>query len=158
MATRKAQQSAKRGRPSKYHDGIPDQARKLCLAGWTDKQMADFFGVGEATFNRWKTEFPEFRESLKAKALADVEVAASLFQRAVGYSHADVHITSFQGVAIITPITKHYPPDPTSMIFWLKNRQPAVWREKPDPDDSQAPVQPVQIIVQVEDASRPEAE
>jgi hypothetical protein len=25
---------------------------------------------------------------------------------------------------------RHYPPDPTSMIFWLKNRQPQDWRDK----------------------------
>jgi hypothetical protein len=31
-------------------------------------------------------------------------------------------------------MVKHYPPDPTSMIFWLKNRQPQKWRDKHDLD------------------------
>lgn len=25
---------------------------------------------------------------------------------------------------------EHYPPDTTAAIFWLKNRQPAKWRDK----------------------------
>ena len=31
-------------------------------------------------------------------------------------------------------VDKCYPPDPTSMIFWLKNRQPLVWRDKKEID------------------------
>jgi len=31
---------------------------------------------------------------------------------------------------LIVPTVKHYPPDTTAAIFWLKNRQPAKWREK----------------------------
>jgi hypothetical protein len=44
------------------------------------------------------------------------------------------------------------------MIFWLKNRRPDLWRDKPDPDSSDAPVLPVKVVVQVEDAAKPEAE
>lgn len=126
-----AASKAARGRPSKYHDRVPEQARKLSIAGWTDAQMAEFFGIGLSTLHRWKHEFPEFQDALKAKGQADAEVEASLFMRATGYSHPDVHISNFQGAITITPIIKHYPPDSTAMIFWLKNRQPERWREKP---------------------------
>ena len=27
-------------------------------------------------------------------------------------------------------VDKHYPPDSTAAIFWLKNRQPKVWRDR----------------------------
>ena len=30
---------------------------------------------------------------------------------------------------IYAPYVEHMPPDPTSMIFWLKNRDPARWRD-----------------------------
>jgi hypothetical protein len=36
------------------------------------------------------------------------------------------------------PIVENFPPDPTSMIFWLKNRQPAKWRDKHDMEHSGA--------------------
>jgi hypothetical protein len=93
--------------------------------------MARFFDVSVATLNNWKHEHPAFLDALKAgKELADANVSESLYRRATGYSHPDVHVSNFQGAITITPIVKHYPPDPTSMIFWLKNRRPDLWRDK----------------------------
>lgn len=134
MATAKP----KRGRPSKFRPEFVEQARKLAMLGLTDAEMAKFFDVAESTFHLWKGEFCDFSEALKAgKVIADADVTMSLYRRATGYSHDDVHISNYQGLVTVTPIIKHYPPDPTSMIFWLKNRQPARWREKrEDKDDS----------------------
>ena len=121
----------KLGRPSKYKEEYAEQARKLCLLGATDAKLADFFEVDEATINRWKHDFPEFRKSLKqGKMQADAEIAESLFNRAKGYIAPDLDIKMYEGEIIETPYMKHYPPDATSMIFWLKNRQPDLWREK----------------------------
>jgi transcriptional regulator with XRE-family HTH domain len=40
--------------------------------GFTDKEIADVFGVTEQTINNWKTAFPLFFESLKkAKAVCE---------------------------------------------------------------------------------------
>jgi hypothetical protein len=39
-----------------------------------------------------------------------------------------------EGAVVETPYTEHYPPDATSMIFWLKNRKPEQWRDKQDVD------------------------
>lgn len=119
------------GRPSAYRAAYAEQAYKLCLLGATDADMAEFFEVAESTINLWKQKHPEFSESIKrGKADADANVAEALYKRAVGYSHPDTHISNYQGEVIVTPITKHYPPDPVSMIFWLKNRQPAKWRDR----------------------------
>jgi hypothetical protein len=30
----------------------------------------------------------------------------------------------------LTRLTKHYPPDTTACIFWLKNRKPREWRNR----------------------------
>ena len=140
-------------RPSRYKAEFAEQAAKLCRLGATDKELAEFFGVTEKTINNWKGAHPEFLQSLKAgKQMADAEVADKLFQRAIGYSHPDTHISNFQGVITVTPITKHYPPDPTSMIFWLKNRRPDLWRDKPEPDDGDAEVRPVRVEISVKDA------
>src|SRR5690606_22212030 len=119
----------------------------------TDKELAEFFGVTERTINAWKGAHPKFLHALKeGKQLADAQVAEKLFQRAIGYSHPDVHISNFQGIITQTPITKHYPPDPTSMIFWLKNRRPDLWRDKPEPEDDDGKVLPVKVEISVKDA------
>ncbi|KMJ45454.1 terminase [Xenorhabdus khoisanae] len=120
-------------RPTKYQEAYAEQARKLCLLGYTDKELADFFEVSESTLNNWKHEYPVFLESIKkGKQVADGEVAAKLFHRATGYEHPEDDIRAIDGKVVITPTTKHYPPDTTAAIFWLKNRQKNHWRDKID--------------------------
>jgi hypothetical protein len=139
-------EKAGRGRPTKYKPEFAKQAYKLCLLGATDKRIADFFDVTESTLNLWKQEFPEFSESLKAgKEEADSVVAQSLFHRATGYSHPDVDIKLFKGKIIKTKLTKHYPPDSTAAIFWLKNRQPKQWRDKQEVEHSISEKQVIMI-------------
>ncbi|CDN96077.1 helix-turn-helix domain-containing protein [Agrobacterium tumefaciens] len=118
-------------RKSGYQPEYAEQAEKLCEQGLTDKQLAEFFGVTDRTISRWKLDYPEFCQSLKAgKEISDDAVVRSLFQRAIGYSHPDVDIKVIDGKVVKTEITKHYPPDTTAAIFSLKNRQPKDWRDK----------------------------
>lgn len=119
------------GRPTSYKKEYANQAFKLCLLGATDKEMADIFGVSEQTFNAWKKAHPEFLESLKkGKEEADANVANRLYQRALGYEHKEDQIFQYQGKPVVVPTIKHYPPDPTAAIFWLKNRQRRKWSDK----------------------------
>lgn len=121
----------KGGRPTLYKPEYVEQAKKLCLLGATDRELADFFKVSEQTLNSWKTQHTGFLESLKVgKEQADQRVERSLYQRALGYSHPDVHVSNFQGAVTLTPIIKHYPPETTAGIFWLKNRRPEEWRDR----------------------------
>lgn len=123
------------GRPSSYKPEYVAIAAKLCRLGATDDDLAEAFGVSDTTIDNWKNAHPEFLGSLKAaKEEADAEVVKSLYQRAKGYEHPDVHASSYEGQVTLTPITKHYPPDTTACIFWLKNRQPKSWRDKVEAD------------------------
>jgi hypothetical protein len=119
------------GRPTKYKEDYNEQAYRLCLLGHTDAELAVFFEVNEDTIHEWKKVYPNFSESIKkGKDIADGHVADSLYKRATGYSHEAVKIFVQEGQEIIVPYTEHYPPDATSMIFWLKNRQRKKWRDK----------------------------
>lgn len=119
------------GRPSKYKPEFCKQAQKLCQLGATDKEIADFFEVSESTLNLWKASHPDFSESLKlGKDAADERVVRSLYHRATGYSHPDTDIRVVEGSIVETPLVKHYPPDTTACIFWLKNRRKGEWRDK----------------------------
>ncbi len=120
------------GRPSDYDTkNTPRQALKACLMGATDADLADFFDVSETTINNWKTKYPEFLESIKeGKQVADSNIAKSLYQRALGYEHPEVHVSNYQGQITLTDLTKRYPPDTTAGIFWMKNRQPNKWRDR----------------------------
>lgn len=117
-------------RPTKYKKEYAQLAYNYCLLGATDVQLAAYFDVEEKTINNWKKSQPQFLQSLKdGKAKADANVALSLYQRATGYSHTDTDIRVIDGEIYMTEIMKHYPPDSTSMIFWLKNRQQD-WKDK----------------------------
>ena len=129
--------SSPMGRPTAYREDYADWALKLTKLGATDKGLAEAFEVAESTINLWKLEHPAFSESIKkGKAIADAEVASKLFHRATGYEHPEDDIKSVNGEIVITPTIKHYPPDTTAAIFWLKNRRPDLWRDKIEQEHS----------------------
>lgn len=103
--------------------------------GATDAQVAAALSVTVQTLHNWRKADPSFFDAVKDwKAQADAEVERSLFERARGYSHDEEKIFCQDGQIIRAESRKHYPPDPTSMIFWLKNRQPDKWRDKQEVD------------------------
>lgn len=150
-----AKESRKVGRPTKYKEEYVEQAYRLSLLGMTDAQMADFFEVNESTINNWKNEYPEFLESIKkGKDLADVEVVEALRKRALGYQYEEIKQEASQQGDRTTTTTKEVPPDPTAIIFWLRNRQRDKWTNNPMPDDQDQVANPVKIVVNVEDARK----
>lgn len=124
-----------RGRPSDYRPEYATQAERACeLFGATDAELATFFGVNERTVNRWKAAQPDFCQALKkGKAQSDRVIADSLFHRARGYTHAEEKVFNNNGEIVRANTTRHYPPDVTACIFWLKNRQPRQWRQRDVP-------------------------
>jgi len=136
------------GRPTEYVKKYDRMAYRHCLLGATDKDLAELFEVSEQTINAWKHEHPIFLESIKkGKVEADQAVTVSLYKRATGYSHPDTHISNYLGVVTKTAIRKHYPPDTTACIFWLKNRQKANWRDKIDHEVTGKDGGPVEVKV-----------
>lgn len=119
------------GRPAQYARVDLAVVRKCADTGMTMSQLAAALSVDRATITRWLDEEAEFRATVDAgKAIADGRVEASLYARAVGYDAEDSYIFQHRGEAVTVPTVKHYPPEPRSQEFWLKNRAPETWREK----------------------------
>ena len=119
------------GRPTLYREEYDEEAHKLCLLGYTESELAEHFGVTLVTVRAWMRAHPRFLSSIMdGKDKADSEIAASLYQRARGYSHDAVHIALDKGEAVITDYVKHYPPDTAAASLWLRNRQPKRWRDR----------------------------
>lgn len=119
-----------RGRPTKYKPEYDELAFNYCLLGATNDQMAEFFDVDPSTIDNWIAAHESFLGSIKkGRAVADGKVARSLYERANGYSHEEDVIFNDKGTPLIVPTIKHYPPDTTAGIFWLKNRQTKLWRD-----------------------------
>lgn len=153
----------KRGRPSSFRPEYIEQARKLCLLGATNPELANFFGVATSTVDKWIKEDEDFSGAVKSgRLIADSEVACKLYERAVGAEweeeqvfkvRIDHHIEEVQKVTV----KRAAPPDTAAAFIWLKNRQPKKWRDKSAPEDDEAPP-PVKVVVNVIDASIPDAE
>ncbi|MBD9356796.1 helix-turn-helix domain-containing protein [Methylomonas albis] len=119
------------GRPSAFKPEYVNQVYNYALLGATDSQLAGFFNVAESTINLWKKKFPEFAAAMtRGKMLADATVAEALFKRATGYSHAETKISVIDGAVVTTDIVKHHAPETLACIYWLKNRQPKLWKDR----------------------------
>ena len=81
--TAKKTTQPKAGRPTKFRKEFIEQARKLCLIGATDDQVADFLGVDPRTIYRWKNENEEFCKALRSarKKLMRAWCAAFISER-----------------------------------------------------------------------------
>lgn len=126
------------GRDTKYREEYADQARKLCLLGATDKELADFFEVTEQTVNNWKRAHPAFFESIRAgKIKADAEVADSLYRRATGeHVVAEKLVKKDDGSFEALRYKQYIPGDPQAAFRWLLNRRPVDWRDKKEVEHS----------------------
>lgn len=89
----------------------------LLLEGWardglTDEQIAHNIGITTKTLYEWKNRFGDICESLKkGKEVVDYAVENALLKNAL------------RG-------------DTTAQIYWLKNRRPDKWRDKPGYEDT----------------------
>src|SRR5260370_33661760 len=72
------------GRPSLYKPEFAAQAFDLCLAGATNRDLADCFDVGHSTIDNWLQRHPEFSQSLKrGRSLADGRFAHGLYSPSI---------------------------------------------------------------------------
>lgn len=120
-------------RPKKV---LPDfgQIEALASKGLNEEQIASAMGISYSTLRRHKASNEQFQAALKkGKALGISDVSSALYNAAVGGNV-------------------------TAMIFYLKNRSPDSWRDKPDATNDDDPPPSVQVVINVNDASIPDAD
>lgn len=128
------------GRKTKYEYWLTEEGLIL-IQGWardglTDEDIAHNMGIAKATLCDWKNKFPELSDVIKqSKEVADRIVENALFKRATGYRYKEITKETRYGIngeplEYTKEVEKEFPPDPASMVIWLKNRKPDTWREK----------------------------
>jgi hypothetical protein len=130
-------------------------AENICLAeGYDDKKLAKTFGIGTSTLYKWKADHPEFSQAIcRGKDLFDGEnVEPALLKRALGYDvpWEEINEEYDKGGTLIKRTVrrgvKHFAPDVTAQIFWLKNRSGGRWRDVRDLDIQDGEGGPMQIV------------
>lgn len=121
---------------AKYTEWITEEGL-IKIGGWakdglTDEQIAQNIGISRSTLNEWKKRFPDIKDTIKrGKEVVDRQVENALFKSAIGYEYTEIteELTD-SGMKVTKRVTKQVAPNPTSAIFWLKNRKPDLWRDK----------------------------
>lgn len=143
----------------KYERWLEPEGLTL-LEGWardglTDEQIAHNIGVNVCTLYDWKKKYPKISNTLKkGKEVIDIQVENALLKRALGYEYTEekVEISEKDGKKVVQTV-KHVAPDTTAQIFWLKNRRPEKWRDKPDaPADTELLNKAAQVLGGVDSA------
>ena len=138
----------------------------LRIEGWardglTDEQIAHNIGIAERTFTRWKETLPAIVAALKkGKAPADIVVENALFKSASGYYvtvKKPIKVKTKKQLANKGTIEEekiefvdeemYIPPNPTAQIFWLKNRRPDKWRDKPETVENTDAIQRLDMMI-----------
>lgn len=126
----------------KYADWLTPEGL-LKIEGWardglTDEQIAKNIGISRSTLNVWKDRYSDISDALKkGKDIIDRQVENALLKRALGYEYEEVKEKFEDGVITERTVTKkEVVPDTTAQIFWLKNRKPDKWRDKPAYEDT----------------------
>ncbi|WP_422001722.1 hypothetical protein [Reyranella sp.] len=120
------------GRPTRYTPNACDVARRACMLGATNDELAGLLGISRATLHNWMDQYPALRQAVdEGKLHADAQVAEKLYQRAIGYQRPAVRFfANPDGPPTEINYTHHHAPDTTAAIFWLRNRRRADWREQ----------------------------
>ena len=128
----------------KYQEWLEPEGL-LKIEGWardglTDEQIANNMGIATSTLYEWKKAHSEISESLKrGKEVIDRQVENALLKRALGYEYEEISEKYELGILTERKVTKkQVVPDTTAQIFWLKNRKPSDWRDKPEGEQKES--------------------
>lgn len=141
----------------KQQEWATDEALTL-LRGWardglTFEEIAKNIGINTATLYRWRKSNSDIDTALKkGREVFDREVEDTLFKAALGHYAIDTKTEILSTGETKTITTERYiPPNVTAIIFWLKNRRPEKWRDKPP--ETGAGVEPPVININLEGVS-----
>lgn len=125
-----------------------ERVRRLAEEGYTLAEIAAELDTDEKTLRKWQKKHPELAEAIAlGREGADFEVVRALYKKATGYNVAlnktyklrkidydpDTGKKLREYEEIATGVDETYvPADLRAETFWLKNRQPDRWSDKPD--------------------------
>lgn len=143
------------GRPPIYDpETFPEIAYEYCSKlGFTNKQLAALFMVTENCIESWLREHQQFFRRVRDGRwdFDSGAVTKALVTRACGYDLVERFFewktneeTGERERVLVRETNKHIPPDPTSIIFWLTNRQKEYWRREVRHEHTGKDGQPIQ--------------
>lgn len=121
---------------NKYEQWISAEGL-LRIEGWArdgmiDTQIAEKMGISTKTLYEWKKKYESINLALRrGKEVVDRMVENALLKSALGYDYEETEYYETKRGTTKRTYVKHMPPNVTAIIYWLKNRKPAEWRDRP---------------------------
>lgn len=119
--------------PPGYEPRWVSVATVLRKLGASNEEIAEALGLTLADLNRRRKENPDFSAAWNVQSTLDAQVEQALFRRATGYTCERSKIFIRNGVPVIIVYEQHLPPNVRACEFWLINRRPDRWQQKPEP-------------------------
>lgn len=142
---------SKTGRKGKYDDWLTEDGL-LRIEGWAREglsleQIAKNMGIADSTLRKWRDKFEPISAAIKiGSAPVDYEVENAMLKSALGYTvkvKKPIKVKTKKQLKDKGTIEEEHiefaeeevyvKPDTTAQIFWLKNRKPEKWRDRPEP-------------------------
>ena len=143
---------SKTGRKGKYDDWLTEDGL-LRIEGWAREglsleQIAKNMGIADSTLRKWRDKFEPISAAIKrGSAPVDYEVENAMLKSALGYTvkvKKPIKVKTKKQLKDKGTIEEEHiefaeeevyvKPDTTAQIFWLKNRKPEKWRDRPEPE------------------------
>jgi hypothetical protein len=97
----------------------------MCQRGATMAELAQAFNIANCTLYDWINRYPDLHEAIQIGVdVFNPRVERALAERAIGFFvtlHEEVKDAK-TGEIKFAAVRRYYPPDPTCIIFFLKNR------------------------------------
>jgi hypothetical protein len=106
----------------------------VSVYGSTPSELAKFFGVGGSIITMWLNRHSDFRDAVEdATKNCNVRVMERLFRQCMGYRYKVERLfyDGKVGKIVKGTYTEYARPETQAMIYWLKNRMPDKWQDKP---------------------------
>ncbi len=116
----------------KFDPSFIERIENYAHLGLSEEEMAHCLGVSYKSFNQWKVKIPAVGEAIKRGGPdATAHVARTMYLNAIGFEHDEEKIfCNAAGDVTRVMTTKKYPPNHVSGIFYLKNKDPARWKDR----------------------------
>ncbi len=124
---------------SKYERYVKPYLREIKFwaeSGASQEEIAQKLRVAYSTFRMYRKKYPELEEAFQIGDEAAVEeVQAALFKSATGQKVSikkQIKVKNADGSEKIEEVEEeqYVAPNPTAIMFYLKNKRPKMWNEK----------------------------
>lgn len=136
--------SSARGRnSSKAAEWVEDEENLMLIECWardgfTNADISEKIGIGESTFSKWVSKYPELKEALRnGRELVDYKVENALLKSALGYKTTESKVTLIMRDGVVVEereetTEREIAPNTTAAQVWLYNRLPKKWKKNRD--------------------------